>query len=413
MIGLKRMSVVVAVLTLTAGGIVTVQAASGTQDQMALQQEEGAAWLGITVADTDDGVMVRMVMPDSPADEAGLQRGDIIEAVDGTDVESAKALVEAITAHAPGDEIVLTVSSDGESREVSVTLAARPDEIGIVKPPQEYGFEIGPHAGMFSMLGLDLTVTDEGLTVDAIAEDSPLAESGLQVGDVITKVNGVSVVERRPGMMHTFRFDSDKPLVITVLRDGEEVEISVDVQSLGWPMEPGVMPMVPGTDYGFAMGRPTQLGVSFQTLTADIAAEEGLPVEQGARIQEVFDDTPAAKAGLQADDIITAVAGEPLDEERTLLDRLYAYEEGDTVTLTVLRGGEELQIDVTLGPKAMMGSFFGGPNMFFMGPEGMKGFFGGRSHMGDGHLFMGPHGDMFNYDPGSEESEPVPDGPSA
>jgi S1-C subfamily serine protease len=411
MIGLKRMSVVVVVLMLAAGGIMTVHAASGTQDQMALQQEEGAAWLGITVVDTDDGVAVRMVMPDSPADEAGLQRGDIIEAVDGTAVESAEALVEVIGAHAPGDEIVLTVSSGGESREVPVTLAERPDEIEIVKPPLEYGFEMGPHAGMFSMLGLDITVTDEGLKVDAIAEDSPLAESGLQVGDVITQINGEPVVERRPGVIHAFRFD--KPVVLTVLRGGEEVEITVDVESLGWPMELGVMPMVPGMDYGFAMGRPTQLGVSFQTLNAEIAAEEGLPVEQGARIEEVFEDTPAAEAGLQIDDIITAVAGEPVDEERTLLDRLYAYEEGDTVTLTVLRGGEELQIDVTLGPKAMMGPFFGGPNMFFMGLEGMKGFFGGRFHMGEGFPFMGPQGGMFDYDFGAAESAPAPDGPSA
>jgi len=62
---------------------------------------------------------------------------------------------------------------------------------------------------------------------------------------------------------------------------------------------------------------------------------------------------------LQAGDIIVAVDGDAVDARRTLPERLYAYDEGDVVTLTVRRGDEELAIEVTLGP-ASGGQFWGG-----------------------------------------------------
>jgi len=78
------------------------------------------------------GVVVQHVVEDSPALAAGLKAGDVITALDGEPVESAQALTESIAAHAPGDEIVLTVvhPSDGHEREVEVTLAEHPEESG-------------------------------------------------------------------------------------------------------------------------------------------------------------------------------------------------------------------------------------------------------------------------------------------
>jgi hypothetical protein len=77
------------------------------------------------------------------------------------------------------------------------------------------------------------------------------------------------------------------------------------------------------------------------------------------------------------DDIVTAVDGDKVDAERTLRDRLLAYEPGDEVTLDVLRGSETMQIDVTLGQFEMPADvmpFFKGkgglPFEFRLGPLG-------------------------------------------
>ena len=323
----------VAVIAISGLGLLTARAAHQLPAAVALAQNDGKAWLGVSVADTKDGVTVRTVVPGSPADDAGLRPGDVIEAVDGTAIETAQQLVEIIGGHAPGDEIVLTISWRGDSREVSVTLGTQPAQPKIWSGPGHM------MRGMMNVLGLELEVTEEGLRVESIDPDSPLADVGFQEGDVITAVNGEAIDTSMPRLMlRLFRFD--KPIVFTVQRNGEEIEITVDPAALAGRYLPEITPV-----------HPTQLGVSFQTIDADLAAEKELPVTSGALIVEVFEDTPAAKAGLQAGDIVLAVDGEAVDEEHTLRDRLAAYEEGDVVTLTVRRGEEELSLEVTLGPR--------------------------------------------------------------
>jgi S1-C subfamily serine protease len=78
------------------------------------------------------GVIVQHVVEDSPAEAAGLSAGDVITALDGDPVESAQALTESIAAHEPGDQVLVTVVrlSNGNEREVEVTLAEHPDESG-------------------------------------------------------------------------------------------------------------------------------------------------------------------------------------------------------------------------------------------------------------------------------------------
>ncbi|MGQ9851608.1 MAG: PDZ domain-containing protein [Aggregatilineaceae bacterium] len=333
----KRILIVslVAVVAVSGLGLLTTRAAHQFPAAMALAQNDGKAWLGVSVADTKDGVTVRTVVPGSPADDAGLRPGDVIEAVDGTAIETAQQMVEIIGGHVPGDEIVLTVSWRGDSRKVkvSVTLGTQPAQPKVWSGP---GYMM---RGMLNVLGLELEVTEEGLRVESIAADSPLAEAGFQQGDVITAINGEAIDTSMPRLMlRLFRFD--KPLVFTVQRNGEEIEITVDPAALAGRYLPKITPV-----------QPTQLGVSFQTIDADLAAEKELPVTSGALIVEVFEDTPAARAGLQAGDIVLAVDGEAVDEEHTLRDRLVAYEEGDVVTLTVRRGEEELSLEVTLGPR--------------------------------------------------------------
>jgi membrane-associated protease RseP (regulator of RpoE activity) len=126
-------------------------------------------------------------------------------------------------------------------------------------------------------------------------------------------------------------------------------------------------PNVP--QFGMMLGGG-RLGVAFVTLDEQTAQENDVTTTEGALIQEVVENSPAAEAGLQVGDIITAVNGEAVDVEHTLRDRLAAYEAGDEITLAVLRDGASQDIPVTLGePTDMMpGDFF----HFFDGPNGFR-----------------------------------------
>jgi putative serine protease PepD len=87
------------------------------------------AYLGVSIADTEtgDGALVGGVEEGQPAAEAGLQEGDVITKVDDTDVSDAAGLTAAVRAKAPGDEVQVTFTRDGDEQTVEVTLGELPD----------------------------------------------------------------------------------------------------------------------------------------------------------------------------------------------------------------------------------------------------------------------------------------------
>lgn len=91
------------------------------------------------------------------------------------------------------------------------------------------------------------------------------------------------------------------------------------------------------------------LGISFAPVNPQVAAVNDLPVEFGVYIQDVEPGAPAAEAGLQAEDIIVSLNGQEITAETSLSNILFEQEPGDTVDVTVLRGGEEVTLSITIG----------------------------------------------------------------
>jgi membrane-associated protease RseP (regulator of RpoE activity) len=73
------------------------------------------------------GAAVAGSLPDSPAQAAGIVRGDVVIAVDGEDVDSPRAVAAAIGAHAAGESGVLTIVRDGERQQVTLVLGEEPE----------------------------------------------------------------------------------------------------------------------------------------------------------------------------------------------------------------------------------------------------------------------------------------------
>ena len=97
---------------------------------------------------------------------------------------------------------------------------------------------------------------------------------------------------------------------------------------------------------GTVTGKP-YLGITVSTVNADDAQRYHLP--QGAYVESVEEGSAAAKAGLQAGDIITAVGDTQVSTHSELIAAKNKYKAGDTASFTITRNGEEMKLDVTFG----------------------------------------------------------------
>jgi S1-C subfamily serine protease len=314
-------------------------------------QEEGEEntrpWLGVSVRDAENGAVVEQVSSDSPAEAAEIEAGDVIVSFNEAEITAAQALVEAVQAAAVGDTVTLGLLRGEEELTVEVTLAEFPER-GRRDPgdrPNLGGFDRGETA--FIILGVIAAPVDEGFEV---LDTLPTAGETLNIGDIIIAINGDSVKDLDGQELFGMMFSLDEPAEITILRDGEEMTVTVELVE---PNSSGLRPedrFTPMPDGGFMMqGRGAYLGVQYAMLTEEFATNLGLATTQGALIEAVEPDSPAARAGLQAGDIITAIDGELVDEDDPLDEVISDYEADEVATLTLIRAGEEQSIEVTFG----------------------------------------------------------------
>lgn len=205
------------------------------------------------VPEFPSGAVITEVLPGSPAEEAGLQAGDVIMAVDGQPVGPDGALAELIARYEPSDRLTLEVQgADGVFRAVRLTLGQDPDATGIpylgVRYRPAFVREL-PFGEMLPFEGgegpLDLLpapapgILGGAVVVMSVTEGSPAAEAGLQHGDLITALDGEpldsaaalidAIAGRKPGAQVT----------LGVLHAGDEAEVLLQVRLGEHPDEPG------------------------------------------------------------------------------------------------------------------------------------------------------------------------------
>jgi serine protease Do len=93
------------------------------------------------------------------------------------------------------------------------------------------------------------------------------------------------------------------------------------------------------------------LGVYVQDLNADLATALKVPVEKGAVVSQVPNDTPAARANLRSEDVIVSMNGEAVESAAALTRRIAQAKPGSTVRLGVYRAGRPQDIEVKIGTR--------------------------------------------------------------
>ena len=274
------------------GAVLLSLAMAGAMPERAAAQSRGTPWLGVTTQEINDelrdgldyqgsGVIVNRVSADSPAERAGIRKGDVIVSVNSRTVDSPSELSSVVRAARVGQSVSVAIVRDGSRRTLSARLAEWPDDLeefdtpypaprARVAPrepraprapsapktpsaPRAYHFDWngdlsdldgltmlrGMGRGRLGVqiqdlnagLGEALGVPDgQGVLVTEVNDDTPAERAGMKAGDVITRVEDTDVNDVED-LRRALR-EREGRVTITVVRKGvrRTVEAELDAR---------------------------------------------------------------------------------------------------------------------------------------------------------------------------------------
>lgn len=269
------------------GVVLLSLAMAGAMAGRAAAQASATPWLGVTTQEITSelregldyqgsGVIVNRVIPDSPAERAGMRKGDVIVSFNSRIIDSPSELVDVVRSARVGQTVAVTVVRDGSRRTLSARLAEWPQNIddeqldqpspapaprapGAPRAPQEPST---PRANRFELnvrdfdlfdgdgtlmlrsmgrgrlgvqiqnlnagLGEALGVPDgKGVLVLEVVKDTPAERAGMKAGDVITRVGDTTVADVDD--LHRALGDRDGHVAITVMRRGARRTVDAEL----------------------------------------------------------------------------------------------------------------------------------------------------------------------------------------
>ena len=175
------------------------------------------------------GIVVGDVSPSSPAQDSGIQRGDIILELNGKPISDSNQLRMSISMMAPGTSVQLKTVRNGNERNLTVKLAEMPTETAKLNSQEEGGSKALDGVEVSNLnpeIAQQLGVPDntKGVVVTSVDPASKMADSGLSRGDVIQEVNHQSV-KNVSEFQNALQKSGDQPLLL-VNRGGRTLYIA-------------------------------------------------------------------------------------------------------------------------------------------------------------------------------------------
>jgi serine protease Do len=245
------------------------------------------------------------------------------------------------------------------------------------KSEQKFAFVFGDEGGYLGVQAQEITKENfskfglakiQGVAVDKVLESSPAAQAGLQKGDVILRFNGEEVTSVRKLMRLIGEVAPDHQATLAVWRDSSEREIVVTLGKRPMPafeggrfdmpvlVPNGQFPRLPRGDFPqmrelpqirefppvgsdilvgrFGAGR--RIGVAVTPLNKQLAEYFGIADGKGLLVNSVIENSPAARAGLKAGDVIIEIEGKEVNRDMDLMRAVNEKKEGD-ISLTFVR----------------------------------------------------------------------------
>jgi len=202
-------------------------------------------WLGVQIQDVDEGMakalqlngwngaIISQVIKNSPAEDAGVEKQDVIIAVNGVKVNDSSNLKNLISSGRPYDKTKLTLIRDGHEKKLTVTLGIRPGEKELAET-YRYGEKL------FDILGLRVETFENrdpknldyvnGVKIVEVKKDSPASDNNISRGDIITEMGKTSIKEKNEYDLELESYSKGNTIMLRIVRNGSPLYVAFEIE---------------------------------------------------------------------------------------------------------------------------------------------------------------------------------------
>ena len=202
-------------------------------------------WLGVQIQDIDEGMakalqlngwngaIISQVIKNSPAEDAGVEKQDVIIAVNGVKVDDSSNLKNLISSGRPHDKTKLTLIRDGHEKKLTVTLGIRPGEKELAET-YRYGEKL------FDILGLRVETFENrdpknldyvnGVKIVEVKKDSPASDNNINRGDIITEMGKTSIKEKNEYDSKLESYSKGDTIMLRIVRNGSPLYVAFEIE---------------------------------------------------------------------------------------------------------------------------------------------------------------------------------------
>lgn len=217
------------------GFAIPINMAKSVMSQLKERGKVVRGWIGVTIQtvtpelkekfdlEAAEGALVAEVSEDSPAEKAGLERGDVIITFDGKKVKSMQLLPSIVAATPVDKEVEVVVMRKGEKKTLKLKVGELKDEAagtGKIAPEKEE--ELGLTVQELTReLAESLSIEEEdGVVVSGVTRGGPAYEAGLRRGDLIVEIENEPIKDMDDYKKVIKKTSSKKQLLMVIMREG-------------------------------------------------------------------------------------------------------------------------------------------------------------------------------------------------
>jgi S1-C subfamily serine protease len=292
------------------------------------------------------GVLVEKVTENSPAEKAGIKVGDIFLKLNDEKIYTTDQLRKMIGMFEAEETVSVSIMRGKKAKNLKVKLSLKKE-----KEKKAFLGVILQDVSSKEFDELDLK-ENYGVKIEKLVEDEAAEKAGLEVGDILQKIENDKIYTSGQVSKMLQNYKPDQKISVSVLRKGKAKKVQIVLGKHQNNSEFDFEDFIPGLEniYFWKTDSDSKwIGITTQDLSEQ--SLENYNLKNGIQITKVVKDSPAEKAGLKANDIITEVDKNTVKSIKDVVNAIKEKDIDDEIKLVIKRVGKSKKINCKIGER--------------------------------------------------------------